>query len=102
MHATMSLGALRQRTVPPQLCRVHLGTSIDSISNSRPPGAFRLFHQPNEKARLAPEPRQHCEIEPALTTGAPPFSATSPIFDHWRALRIQPAASNGLPTLSFK
>src|SRR4051812_23487993 len=102
MHATVSLGAARQRTAPLQLWRCHLGTSIASISNSRPPGAFRLFHQPNENARFAPEPRQHWASEPALTTGAPPFKTSSPILDHCRALRIHPAASNGLPALSLR
>ncbi len=42
-----------------------------SKSNSRPPGAARLFHQPNEKARFAAEPRQDCASVSGLTTGFP-------------------------------
>src|SRR5688500_13826739 len=102
MHATRSLGASRQRTAPPQPCLCHFGTSIDSKSNSRPPGACRLFHQPNANAEFAPEPLQHCAIELELTTGAPPFSATSPSFAHCLALSIHPVASKGLPALSFR
>src|SRR5688572_9498020 len=99
MHAATSLGASRHSTAPPQPCRCHFGISIDSISNSRPPGACRLFHHPSENARFGPEPRQHCAIEPELTIGAPPFNATSPSLAHCLALRIHPVASNGLPAL---
>ena len=80
MHVTRSLGASRQRQASCQSCRCHFRLSIRSKSNSRPEGAARLFHQPNEKARLAGEPRQHNSSEFSEITGDPPDSTSRPSF----------------------
>ena len=76
------------------------GFSMASKSNSRPPGAARLFHQPNENARFAGEPRQDCANVPGLTTGRPRASTSSPRSAHCRPLRVKPACSRGLPATS--
>jgi hypothetical protein len=70
----------------------------DGDRASLPDGGFDAVIE----ARFAPEPRQHCAMVPEVTTGEPPLNATSPIFAHWRALRIQPAANKGLPALSVR
>ena len=95
-----SAGAPREMTVERQSCLNHFGSSISSMSNSRPPGAARLFHQPKEKARFTGEPRRPMDKGTRDNTGAPPLSATWPIFAHSRAVSFQPDGSSGLPALS--
>src|SRR3712207_5397022 len=97
MHATRSGGASRHIAALTQFCAVHFGVRFASKSISRPPGAARLFHQPNEYARFAEEPRQACASAPEETTGEPLLIASCPSFAHCRAFKAQPAASSGLP-----